>query len=346
MPLASLAAGFLPVLLFLAALRLMDSYKLVPRSTLLDCILAGSLAAGAAYVTNRVLLDVVHVERHVLGRVLAPLIEEALKAVYVVWLIRRERVGFLVDAAICGFAVGTGFGLIENLYYAGALRDLSLPLWLARGLGTAVMHGSTVAMLAIVTQGLAERAGGWHWRQLVPGYLLAAGVHALFNLLTGHPFLTAAALIALLPLLLATVFERSERATRDWLGRGLDGDVEALEQILDGEVEGTRVGHYLESLKSRFPGAVVADMLCLLRIHLELSLRAKGMLIARAAGVEVAPDESVHANLVELRYLERAIGPTGVLAMMPLRRTSSRDLWQVMLLSQRAERALKPAAPT
>src|SRR5689334_8160482 len=108
MPLASLAAGFLPVLLFLAALRLMDSYKLVPRSTLLDCILAGSLAAGAAYLTNRALLDVVHVERHVLGRVLAPLLEEAWKAVYVVWLIRKERIGFLVDAAICGFAVGTG----------------------------------------------------------------------------------------------------------------------------------------------------------------------------------------------------------------------------------------------
>lgn len=336
MPFASLAAGFLPVLLFLAALRFMDSYKLVPRSRLLECLLAGSLAAGAAYVTNRVLLDVGHVDRHLLGRVLAPILEEGLKAAFVAWMIRREQIGFLVDAAICGFAIGTGFGLIENLYYAGALRDLSLPLWLARGLGTAIMHGSTTAMFAIVTQGLAERSGPRQRRILLPGFLLAASVHALFNLLTGRPFLTAAALVALLPLLLATVFERSERATRDWLGRGLDGDVEALEQILDGEVEGTRVGHYLESLKTRFPGTVVADMLCLLRIHLELSLRAKGMLIARAAGVEVAPDESVHANLEELRYLERAIGPTGVLAMMPLRRTSSRDLWQVMLLSRRA----------
>lgn len=341
MPFASLAAGFLPVLLFLAALRFMDSYKLVPRSTLLESLLAGSLAAGAAYVTNRVLLEVVHVDRLLLGRVIAPLLEEGLKAAYIAWLIRTERVGFLVDAAICGFAVGTGFGIIENLYYAGALRDLSLPLWLARGLGTAVMHGSATAMFAIISQGLAERGGPNRWRVFLPGFLLASGVHAIFNLLTKHPYLTAAALIGFLPLLLAAVFERSERATRDWLGRGLDGDVEALEQILDGEVEGTRVGHYLESLKTRFPGTVVADMLCLLRIHLELSLRAKGMLIARAAGVEVPPDESVHANLTELRYLERAIGPTGVLAMMPLRRASSRDLWQVMLLSRRAETARK-----
>ena len=30
------------------------------------------------------------------------------------------------------------------------------------------------------------------------------------------------------------------------------------------------------------------------------------------------------------------IGPTGCLAMLPLRRTSSRDLWQIMLLSRRS----------
>ena len=338
MPIASLIAGFLPVLVFLAALRFMDSYKLVPRSTLLESLVAGALSAGVAYVANRLLLEFGHVDRMLLGRAIAPVVEEALKAAFVAWLIRTERVGFLVDGAICGFAVGTGFGIIENLYYAGTLRDLSLPLWLARGLGTAVMHGSATAMFAIVTQGLAERHGAASPRILLPGFLLAAAVHALFNLLTRSTLLTAAAMLAVLPLLLAVVFERSERATRDWLGRGLDGDVEALEQILDGEVEGTRVGHYLETLKARFPGSVVADMLCLLRIHLELSLRAKGMLIARAAGVEVAPDESVRANLEELRYLERAIGPTGVLAMMPLRRTSSRDLWQVMLLSRRASR--------
>ena len=335
MPFASLAAGFLPVLVFLATLRFMDSYKLVRGRMLLESLVAGAIAAGLAYIANRLLLEVAHVDRVLLGRVFAPLLEETLKAAFMVWLIRTEQVGFMVDAAICGFAVGTGFGLIENLYYASTLRDLSLPLWLARGLGTAVMHGSTTAMFAIVSKDLGERHPGSGRRWLLPGLLLAASVHALFNLFTINTLLTSAVMIAVLPLLLLAVFERSERATRDWLGSGLDGDIEALEQILDGEVAGTRVGHYLESLKHRFPGAVVGDMLCLLRIHLELSLRAKGMLIARAAGVNVQPDESVRANLEELRYLERSIGPTGCLAMLPLRRTSNRDLWQIMLLSRR-----------
>ncbi len=67
-------------------------------------------------------------------------------------------------------------------------------------------------------------------------------------------------MIAALPLLLVGVFQRSERATRDWLGRGLDGEVEALEQILEGHVAGTRIGRYLESLRTRFPSAVVAEL--------------------------------------------------------------------------------------
>ena len=72
----------------------------------------------------------------------------------------------------------------------------------------------------------------------------------------------------------------------------------------------TRVGAYLRSLTTRFPGPVVADMLCLLRIHAELSIRAKGLLLAREAGLpaEVGPD--VRANLEELRYLEKEIGKT------------------------------------
>jgi hypothetical protein len=315
----------------------MDSYKLVPRRMLLESLVAGAIAAGLAYLVNRLALDLAHVDRAFLGRVLAPLLEEALKAAFVAWLIRTGQVGFMVDAAICGFAIGTGFGLVENLYYAGALRDLSLALWLARGLGTAMMHGCTTAMFAILAQSTSERSGSTGARELLPGYGLAAVLHAAFNLLSGHPLLEAAVILASLPPLLMLVFERSERATRDWLGSGLDGEVAALEQLLDGEVVGTRVGRYLESLRHRFPNAVVADMLCLLRIHLELSIRAKGMLIARSVGVDVKPDESVRANLEELRFLEKSIGATGQLAVLPLRRTSRRDLWQIMLLTRRVD---------
>src|SRR5262249_39238081 len=136
------------------------------------------------------------------------------------------------------------------------------------------------------------------------------------------------------PLLLVAVYERSEVATRAWLGVGLDSDVERLELILSGEEKHSHIGEYLESLRHRFEGPILADMLCLVRIHLELAIRAKGTLIARAAGLDLPIDEDVRARLEELRYLERSIGPTGRLAMLPLLHTRTRDLWQVYVLDR------------
>ncbi len=331
----SLAIGLLPVVLFLAALVLMDSYKLVRARSLAGALVAGVAAAGLAFALNRAILDAFHLPMLALTGLVAPLLEELAKAAYVVWLIRRHRVGFLVDAAILGFATGAGFALVENLYYAGAMHTANPWLWIARGLGTAIMHGATTGVVGVLAKDAADRHDGVRWTQPLPGLAIAVATHAVFNLISRQPLLAAAFVLLVMPLVLFVVFERSERVTRDWLGTGLDLDMELLELVLSEDVSDSRVGRYLHELRDRFDGAVVADMLCLLRIHLELSVRAKGVLIARAAGVEVPLDETVRANLDELRYLERAIGPTGRLAMQPILAASGRDLWQLQLLSRR-----------
>lgn len=329
------AIALLPVLLFLGALMLLDSYKLVPIASVLWSIAAGVVAAFAAYAANRALLEGLHVDPAVLRRFVAPLVEETFKAVAIVVLIRRQRVGFLVDAGVHGFATGSGFAVVEGVYYLSALTGAPLMVWVVRGLGTALMHGSTTALVGILSKDLTDRHHSLALRYFVPGLALAVASHSLFNQLLFAPLLAAAAMLALMPALVFAVFERSERATRDWLGRGFDSDAELLDLIGSGELANSHVGSYLDSLRERFAGTIVADMLCLLQIHAELSMRAKGLLIARAAGVELPPDPEVRASFAEMRYLERTIGPTGLLAILPLRRTSSRDLWQLHMLKGR-----------
>ena len=80
MNLWSLLAGFVPVVAFLLGLRVMDSYKLVHRRTLIATLAGGVTAAALAFVANRALLDAVHVPPDVLRAWWAPLLEEALKA--------------------------------------------------------------------------------------------------------------------------------------------------------------------------------------------------------------------------------------------------------------------------
>jgi hypothetical protein len=110
--------------------------------------------------------------------------------------------------------------------------------------------------------------------------------------------------------------------------------VELLNLVTSSHFGATRLGRYLNELKARFPGPVVADMFCLLRLDLELSIRAKGMLMAREQGLEIPVDEAIRAGLAERAYLHKSIGPTGLLALRPLQVTNDRDDWLRYLLKQ------------
>jgi hypothetical protein len=240
----------------------------------------------------------------------------------------------MVDAAIYGFALGTGFALVENIYYLQEFKDAGIPLWVIRGLGTAIMHGSTMAIFSMVSKNLADRFESTSLIYFGPGLLGAVAIHSFYNNAFIHPLLTTAILIGVLPLGVMAVFNRSEKATRKWMGIGFDTDMELLEQILHGEIHQTRIGHYLESLRARFPAMVVGDMLCFLQIHLELSVRAKGILMAREAGIAIEVDDTTRANLEELKFLEKSVGPTGMLALHPFLNMTSQDLWQLYMLGK------------
>jgi len=326
----SLVVGFLPVVLFLIALLALDSFQLVTRRQVLMSIGWGALAATLALLLNRALLDSQWISPLALRRYLAPALEEVLKAILVLALVRAHRIGFLVDAGIHGFAAGTGFALIENAWYAHALGHANPWLWVLRGLGTAVMHGSATALVGIAARAYADRK-----RPIVvaalPGLAVAWLVHSAYNHLVLNPLLATAILLVVAPLALFATFELSERATRNWLGHGLDRDAELLELVHSGAIVDTPTGEYLGSLRERFTGPVVADMLCLLEIRLELAMRAKGLMLARSAGIEIPPDDSLRANLAELKFLEHSVGPTGRLAMMPLL-PEGRERWQIRLL--------------
>ena len=66
----------------------------------------------------------------------------------------------------------------------------------------------------------------------------------------------------------------------------------------------------------------------------ELGIRAKGVLMAREAGFEAAPDPTLPSKFEELRYLEKSIGTTGMRALQPFIYTSTRDLWQLNMLDE------------
>jgi RsiW-degrading membrane proteinase PrsW (M82 family) len=328
----NLTVSVLPVLAFLATLVFLDSYKLVRFRVVALALGAGCLAGGVSYVLNNVVQAAVGVDEILYPRYSVPVVEELVKSMYLIYLIRTKRVGFMVDAAILGFAIGAGFAVVENAYYVERLQESNLLVWIIRGFGTAIMHGGATAILGIIYKNVSDRTASSTAAAFVPGFVIAVLLHSFYNHFFFGPVVTTFLIILLLPALLIVIFQRSEFRLRQWLRVGFDSDQELLELLTSGRLLETPVGVYLQSLQTRFVPEVVVDMICYLRIHIELSIEAKGILLMRQAGFEVPPNPALREKFDELRSLSKSIGQTGRLALLPFLHTSDRELWQLHML--------------
>ena len=328
--------GLLPVFIFLIALLYMDSYKLVRLRLVLWVVAVGAVMLVAAYFINGLLLDWLQIDFKSYSRYVAPLSEEALKALMIIALLYMSRIGFLVDGAIMGFAVGTGFAFVENLYYLNVLGDAHMGVWIVRGFGTAIMHGGVTAIFAIMTQALTERHMKINPLRYVPGYIVAISLHSLFNHFVLPPMQMTLLILLILPPVLYFVFQRSANHLHEWLELDFDADAQLLEQIKSGDFAQSKIGRFLQDLREKFDGPVVVDMLCYLRLYTELAIRAKGVLMMRENGLDAPVGERTREKFTEMEYLENSIGKTGVLAMRPFLHMTRKDLWQLYVLEDSA----------
>jgi hypothetical protein len=224
---------------------------------------------------------------------------------------------------------------VENLYYLASRPDAALAVQVIRGFGTAIMHGGATATLAMISVAIYEKRPSSGLHILVPGFLAAVALHSAFNHLLVRPVLATLVILLILPFVIYCVFQHSERVLRDWLDSDLDSKVQLLQLINTGSFLDSPSGRYLRSLRNRFRGEVLADMLCYVRLHGELALRAKGVLLMRESGMEEPPiDTEMHERLAELAQLEHSIGKTGVLALRPLIMATGKDVWQLRLLGR------------
>lgn len=324
--------AFLPIIVFLVIMWFMDSFQLLKKRDVFLSILVGFIVAGIAIFINSTIIGYTEISRVSFTRFVAPVTEEIVKILFVIYLIRASKVGFMVDAAILGFAIGAGFSIIENIYYLSVLTEADLLTLFVRGFGTAIMHGGTTAIAAIISKDISDRK---NWPAILifaPGLGAAILIHALFNMFILPPTTSTLFTILVLPPVFYAVFKKSEQNTRDWLGTGLDSDMEMLRILMAGNISGSKMGNYIQSIQDKFPPAVVGDIICYLRVYLELSVKAKGILILKESGLDIPLEPEVEAQFKELNYLDKQIGKTGKLAIQPLLRIKNTDLWQLSMM--------------
>jgi RsiW-degrading membrane proteinase PrsW (M82 family) len=339
----NIVLGLVPVLLLLAGLVLMDSFKLLRPVALAAALAWGGLVAMGNQPLHEWLLDG-GMALSTLTRYAAPVTEEIGKIGFIVFLLSRRKIGFLIDAAVLGFAAGTGFAVVENFVFLQALPDAPTALWLVRGLGTATLHGATTAIAAVVAKGFQEQRGLPLPASVACGLALAIVIHSAYNHLLLPPLASTIVLLLALPLVLMAIFDRGEKAASAWVGEGLDLDLERLDALVSQQFNESNFGVYLRELKTRFEGPVVADMVCLLRLQLELSVQARALLMARQAGLELTVDDDLDEATAEMAFLRKSIGTTGLLALKPLQVSTRGSEFHHHLLEQQRRARRSPEA--
>lgn len=328
--------ALIPAVLFLIVLDRLDSFRLVSFTAAVAALVAGGLLAIVSYFANALAMDATGANIAAYTRYGAPVIEETLKAAVMVHLFTRARIGFMIDAAIMGFAIGTGFAFIENLYFLYSFPDANIGVWIVRGFGTAMMHGGATAIFGVLSQMLTERHKRFAPWLYLPGLIAAIVLHSLFNHLLSLPMVATAAMILLVPAVLFFVFAKSENRIHNWI----TSDHETHQQLLasmDGEFAKTDGGQLVADIAEKFAPGHAAEIFAYMRLHTELVLRAEEMLLARQRGEKNPISDEDVERFARLHALERNIGRTALLALWPHLHYSRQELAELYEMEARTK---------
>ena len=341
------AIALVPVLLLTAVFIWLDVFKLMSLWETLGLLLMGGVAAAAAYPLSGVFLDSLPIGFNLYSRFVAPWIEEALKAIVIISLFRFNRIGFKLDAVISGFAVGAGFSVVENVLYLLRFPDLVPAIWMVRGLGTAVMHGTTLAIMAAIAHELSERetrvaASEYDFNPLwfVPGLLAAVAIHTVFNQFPNQPMLAMLGTVIIAPLALMAIFRFGAGEAQQWLTVEREAHRAMLDTLSAGRFPDDPGGQRIAVLAARSGPQTGERIREYWQVLTRLVLTSEETLLEQSVGSQRVEADSA-AAFARLAELKRELGHSTLCAVTPLLPFSRNDYWELSELRER----LKGAAP-
>ena len=329
------AVSLIPIIVYIIFIYKIDHFALISIKRLLLLALIGMLTALACFglflLTDRVIsgksADIIH-----------PVIEELVKSIPLLILAFRKRIAFFIDSVICGAAVGGGFSFLENIFYLVLGDSVDLSTGLFRGLEVALIHMGCSAIIAagmmmVVRQTERKRSRmPMSTNDIIKTtalFVVALAFHIFHNTFQFTPIMQFFWVLAVMIGMIAVVYFYDIDMTHRWLDKGLDMQINLLRSIEGGHLLNTPTGTFLESVKELFPPNVYFDIICYVRLLIELSVAAKTRFMLH----EVGMDEPLEANkkelymsqFVELGELEKNIGPSAKMTIAPIVKLSPAD---------------------
>lgn len=303
--------SFLPILIYILLIKLLDNFTVVVWRKLGLCVATGAIVAGLIFVAANVMS---------IPEEAIPMFEELGKGAFIIYLISRRKVVFFVEALCYGAAIGAGFAAVENLIYIAFSPELSEVAVALRGLGTALLHMGCTSLLAITALSFSK------WVSPLPGIC----IHYLYNMFLLPVYMQLIVTIIVFFIVFTVIGIYDERRIYRWMDSSIVNDIKLLADIREGRLADTKTGEYLFSMKSHFAPEVFFDLICYIQLYLELVIKGKSRMLLKQEGLLAPPtpeEQKQHeAMKQELYTLEKNIGYMGMHILRPILRFDNEDI--------------------
>ena len=324
----SFVAALLPVVVYIIVVYVLDSFALISVKRLLLLVLCGMATAlvcfGLFQLTWMILPETV-------SDFVDPVVEEAVKAIPLLILARRKKIAFFIDSVICGAAVGGGFSILENIFYLVLGDELGMGTILFRGLEVALIHMGCSAIVAAALM-FAVRLDGRRRAHLeikrrdvwMAAFLLLAApaLHVAHNTFHFNPLMQFIAVFGSMAGLLVWTYQYDGDMIHRWLDKGLDKQVDLFRSIQEGNLTQTKTGEFLLSVKDSFTPEMFFDVICYVKLNVELSIAAKSRFMLREAKLDLPLEEEQARNILaqyeEYHLLEKRLGQSARITIAPV----------------------------
>lgn len=337
--------ALVPVLVMLTIFIWLDAFALMSFREIIVLLIAGGLAALAAWPISGRLIDTLPIGFSLYSRFIAPWLEEAIKALVIIVLFRVNRIGYKLDAVISGFAIGAGFSVVENIFYLSIFPNYGTGTWLVRGFGTAIMHGTTLAALAAIAHEFAERetrgaASDYDFSLLwfVPGYGVAVALHMAFNQFPDRPMVAMMGAILIAPVALVAILSLGTAEAQQWLAAECGEHRAQVEALSAGRWPEGPAAQKVATLANRFDAETVKRIRRYWELQAWLVAEAEETMLEEAAGDAEFDVDQIRSTIAELAGLKAALGRSTFTALQALLPFSRNDYWEVAELQQRLNR--------
>ena len=266
-----------------------------------------------------------------------PILEEFLKAAFLIYLMRRPKLAYLVDGAIYGFAVGIGFSVFENYDYLLHISNAGLLTAIARVLSTNLMHATASALIGAVLGLTFFRRSFLNGIFLLVGALFAIIFHATFNYVIAGVSLSEGLVLLIVIIsgvggasFIVFAIKRGLNQKRVWIDEvlGMQDRVTSGEARLVNRIED--IDEILKPLEKQFGSEKIDTVKGFLALQAQIGMRRKSLDLFEGWNMRANVEREIDELKSEMEDAQQKVGSYVMLAVRNIFPGESSPLWGLM----------------